>query len=267
MLYNSEQLSVFNPLGSGQREGDSNLLGSSCLSVQKSSWSGNEVSECLSNVSEVNLELDQEQKDPIGQDSVSQEQIKVDGQVQAIAEEGKGRFWTGDGLVADTAWKREPEKGHCDLLAVAQCSEKSSSVSVGSGNGPGKESVEEPGQPCELMALSSQQFGKARRVEDECPYTLSVSCVENCDNEGNVPVSVMGIDLPMEEATSDSKQLSVNSPVCWDKGKEIPSCVSGKGEGFSSSSLSVKQTESASQFLLFDTLSVVPELVLDTAKS
>nr|XP_042711924.1 uncharacterized protein LOC122174254 [Chrysemys picta bellii] len=204
---------------------------------EKSYLSVNEVSEYRSSVSEVNLELNQEQQNLIGQENVSLEQIKVDGQVEALTEEGKGGFWMGDALVASTACKSEPEKGNCDLLGVAQCSKKSS-LSVGSGKVPGKEaaplsqslsvispvcwdkgeegrkSLEKPRQPCELMALSSQQFGKAGIVEDKCSYTLPVSCVENSDSEGNVPVSVPGIDLPMEEATSVSKQLSVNSPVC-----------------------------------------------------
>ncbi|KAM7165957.1 uncharacterized protein RBU57_007006 [Macrochelys suwanniensis] len=117
------------------------------------------------------------------------------------------------------------------------------------------------------MVLSCQQFGKARIVEDECPYTLPVSCVEKCDGEENVSVSVGGIDLPVEEATSVSKQLSVNSPVCWDKGNGIPSCVSGKGEGVSSSSLSVEQTEGASQPVMVENSAVVSELVLHSAKA
>ncbi|CAM5112359.1 unnamed protein product [Eretmochelys imbricata] len=63
MLYSSEQFSAFNQFCYGQGEGDSNLgkVGNSCLSV-------NEASECLSNVSEVNLELDQAQKELIGHD-------------------------------------------------------------------------------------------------------------------------------------------------------------------------------------------------------
>ncbi|EMP29683.1 hypothetical protein UY3_13189 [Chelonia mydas] len=117
------------------------------------------------------------------------------------------------------------------------------------------------------MALSSQQGGKARRVEDECPWTLPVTWVENCDGEGNVPVSVRGIDLPMEGATPDSKQLSVTSLVCWDKGNEIPSWVSGKGESVSGSSLSVEQTEGALQPVMDEGRAVVSELVLDSAKA
>ncbi|CAM2095468.1 unnamed protein product [Caretta caretta] len=42
-----------------------------------------EASECLSNVTEVNLEFDKEQKELIGQEKVSQERMKVDGQVKA----------------------------------------------------------------------------------------------------------------------------------------------------------------------------------------
>ncbi|EMP31434.1 hypothetical protein UY3_11460 [Chelonia mydas] len=240
---------------------------SKCLSEKKSCLSVSEVSECLSNVSEMNLELDQAQKDLIGQDNVSQEQIKVDGQVKALIEEGKGRFLMGDGLLASTACKSDPAKGNCDLLEVAQISEKSSSLSVGSGNVPGKESLDEPRQPYELMALSSQQFGKARIVEDECPYTLPVTCVENCDSEGNVPVSARSIDLPMEGATPVSKQLSVNSPVCWDKGNEIPSCVPGKGECVSGSSLSVEQTEGAFRPVMVENSVVVSELVLNSTKA
>nr|XP_048693061.1 uncharacterized protein LOC125630890 [Caretta caretta]XP_048693062.1 uncharacterized protein LOC125630890 [Caretta caretta]XP_048693063.1 uncharacterized protein LOC125630890 [Caretta caretta] len=117
------------------------------------------------------------------------------------------------------------------------------------------------------MAVSSQQGGKARRVEDECPWTLPVSWVENWDSEGNVPVSVRGIDLPMEGATLISKQLSVTSLVCWDQGNEIPSCVSGKGKSVSSSSVSVEQTEGAFQPVMVEGRAVVLELVLDSAKT
>ncbi|EMP23683.1 Olfactory receptor 6Y1 [Chelonia mydas] len=195
------------------------------------------------------------------------EQIELDSQVKALIEEGKGRFLMGDGLLASTACDSEHGKGNCDLLEVAQCSEESSSLSVGSGNVPGKESLDEPRQPCELKALSSQQFGKVRIVEDECPYTLPVTCVENCDSEGNVPVSVKGIDLPVEGATPVYKQLSVNSPVCWDKGNEIQSCVSGKVEYVSASSLSVEQTEGAFQPVMVEDSAVVSELVLDSTKA
>ncbi|EMP42541.1 hypothetical protein UY3_00189 [Chelonia mydas] len=117
------------------------------------------------------------------------------------------------------------------------------------------------------MALCNQQFGAARLVEREYPYTLPVTCVENCDSEGNVPESVRGNDLPMKGATPISKQLSVNSPVCWDKGNEIPNCVSGKGECFSSSFLSVKQTEEACQPMTVENLSADPELILDITKA
>ncbi|EMP41470.1 hypothetical protein UY3_01284 [Chelonia mydas] len=79
---------------------------SKCLSEEKNCLSVNEVSECLSNVSEVNLELDKEQKKLIGQENISQEQIKVVSQV-----EGKGRFLMGDGSLASTAYKSEPGKG------------------------------------------------------------------------------------------------------------------------------------------------------------
>lgn len=65
------------------------------LSVPRSSVSGNEVSECLSDVSEVNLGLDQEQKDLMDQENVSQEQIKVNGQVEALTEEGEGLICDG----------------------------------------------------------------------------------------------------------------------------------------------------------------------------
>ncbi|EMP39523.1 hypothetical protein UY3_03254 [Chelonia mydas] len=235
------------------------------LSEEKSCLAVKEVSECLSNVSEVNLEL--EQKELIGQENVSQEQMKVDGQVKALTEEGKGRILMGDGLWARTACESEAENGNSDLLEVAQGSEKSSSLSVGSGNVPGQEIWDEPRQPCELMALSSQQFGKARIVADECPHTLPVTRVENCESEGNVPVSVRGIDLPMEGATPVSKQLSTNSPVCWDKGNEIPSWVSGEGECVSISSLSVEQTEGAFQPVLVENSRVVSELVLDSTKA
>ncbi|CAM2113810.1 unnamed protein product [Caretta caretta] len=60
---------------------------------------------------EVKLELDQAQKELIGKDNVSQEQIKVDGQVEALTEKGKGRFLMRDGLLASTACKSEPGKG------------------------------------------------------------------------------------------------------------------------------------------------------------
>ncbi|XP_074924900.1 uncharacterized protein LOC142047209 [Chelonoidis abingdonii] len=189
-------------------------------------------------------------------ENVSQKKIQVKGQVEALTEKEKGKFVMGNELLTSTACKSEPEMGNCDLLEVAQGSEKSSSLSVGSGNVPG-----------ELMAVSSQQFGKTRIVEDECPYPLPVSYVENCNSEGNVPVSVRGIDLPMEEATSVSKQLSVNSPVCWDKGNEIPSCVSGEGECVSSFSVSVEQTEGAFQPVMVKGNSVVSELVVNTAKA
>ncbi|EMP24827.1 hypothetical protein UY3_18110 [Chelonia mydas] len=240
---------------------------SKCLSQEKSCLSVQEVSECLSNVTEVNLEFDKEQKELIGQENVSQEQMKVDGQAKARTEEGKGQFLMGDGSLASTACKSEPGKGNCDLLEVAQGSEKSSSVSVGSGKVLGKESLDEPRQQCELMAVSSQQFGKARTVDDKSPYTLPVTCVEDCDSEGNVPVSVKGIDLPMEGATLISKQLSVTSPVCWDKGNEISSCVSGKGECISGSSLSGEQTEGAFQPVMVENSAVVSELVLDSTKA
>ncbi|XP_074976859.1 uncharacterized protein LOC142069484 [Caretta caretta] len=117
------------------------------------------------------------------------------------------------------------------------------------------------------MAVSSQQGGKARRVEDECPWTLPVSWVENWDREGNVPVSVRGIDLPMEGATLISKQLSVTSLVCWDQGNEIPSCVSGKGESVSGSSSSVEQTEGPFQPVMVEGRAGVSEFVLDSAKA
>nr|XP_048673589.1 uncharacterized protein LOC125621125 [Caretta caretta] len=139
--------------------------------------------------------------------------------------------------------------------------------SVGSGKVLGKESLDEPRQPCELMAVSSQQGGKARRVEDESPWTLPVSWVENWDSEGNGSLSVRGIDLPMEGATLISKQLSVTSLVCWDKGNEIPTCVSGKGESVSGSSWSVEQTEGAFQPVMVEGHAVVSELVLDSAKA
>ncbi|XP_065444270.1 uncharacterized protein LOC135982270 [Chrysemys picta bellii] len=168
---------------------------SKSLSLESSCLAVNEVSECLSNVSEVNLELD-----------------------QAKGEENK-------------------------------------------------EILDEPRQSCELMALSSQQFGKARRVEDGCPYTLSVSCAKNSDSEGNVPVSVRGVDLPMEEATPVSKQLSVNSPVCWDKGNEIPDSMSSKGKCVSNSFLSVEQTEGAFRPVMVESNLVVSELVLDSTKA
>nr|XP_048702533.1 uncharacterized protein LOC125635199 [Caretta caretta]XP_048702534.1 uncharacterized protein LOC125635199 [Caretta caretta]XP_048702535.1 uncharacterized protein LOC125635199 [Caretta caretta] len=139
--------------------------------------------------------------------------------------------------------------------------------SVGSGKVLGKESLDEPRQPCELMAVSSQQCGKARRVEDESPWTLPVTCVEKCDREGNVSVFARGIDLPMEVTTPVSKRLSVTSLVCWDKGRETPSCVSGKGESVSGSSLSVEQTEGAFQPVMVEGRAVVSEFVLDSAKA
>nr|XP_042712054.1 uncharacterized protein LOC122174268 [Chrysemys picta bellii] len=102
MWYYSGQFSVFNQFCYDHGEGDSNLGGggNSCLSVQESSVSVNGVSECLSNVSEVNLELDQAQKDLINQENVSLEQIKVDGQVEALTEEGKGRFLVGNSCLS-----------------------------------------------------------------------------------------------------------------------------------------------------------------------
>nr|XP_048710714.1 uncharacterized protein LOC125638676 [Caretta caretta]XP_048710715.1 uncharacterized protein LOC125638676 [Caretta caretta] len=199
----------------------------------------------------------------------SLEQIKVGDQVKARTEKGRGTVLVSDKLLAGKVWGSKPDPGKSDVLKVTQCKKtllvENSSLSVKGGEG--KESLDEPRQPCELMALSNQQCGKARLGECEYPYTLPVSSVENCDREGNVLVSVRGNDLPMKGATPISKQLSVNSHVCWDKGKDIPSCLSVKGECFSSSFLSVKQTEEDCQPMMVNNLSVDPELILDTTKA
>ncbi|EMP40737.1 hypothetical protein UY3_02027 [Chelonia mydas] len=199
----------------------------------------------------------------------SLEQIKVGDQVKARTEEGRGTVLVSDKLLASKAWGSKPDPGKSDVLKVTQCKKtllvENSSLSVKGGES--KESLDEPRQPCELMALSNQQCGKARLGEHEYPYTLPVSSVENCDSEGNVRVAVQVNDLPMKGAIPISKQLSVNSHVCWDKGKDIPSCLSVKGECFSSSFLSVKQTEEACQPMMVNNLSVDPELILDTMKA
>ncbi|EMP32464.1 Casein kinase I isoform delta [Chelonia mydas] len=106
MLFETKKLSVFNPLCCDQGEGDSNLakVENNCLSV-------NEVAECLSNISEENLELDKAQRELTGQENISLEQIKVDGQFEALVEEEKGRLFVGDGLLASKACESEPEQG------------------------------------------------------------------------------------------------------------------------------------------------------------